>query len=95
MSERPDWPIGTDPDRGPPCRHCGRQPTLDGWLRSRGPWNWRGAGRPRDYCSNACRQAAYRYRIKNVTAEPTLDDLRLVQLRNSNEPPVTAARAKV
>ncbi|MFG2030519.1 hypothetical protein [Streptomyces sp. NPDC048825] len=42
----------------PKCRQCGRHYTLE---RARGPRMNEG-GRPRQYCSNACRQKAYRER---------------------------------
>jgi hypothetical protein len=42
----------------PKCRQCGGRYILE---RPRGPLNNEG-GRPRKYCSNACRQKAYRER---------------------------------
>jgi hypothetical protein len=36
---------------GPECRHCGVNVNLEA------------TGRPRSYCSDACRQAAYRSRL--------------------------------
>ncbi|MFE7214544.1 hypothetical protein ACFU93_32300 [Streptomyces sp. NPDC057611] len=42
----------------PECRQCGRRYTVE---RARDPWMNAG-GRPRQYCSNACRQKAYRDR---------------------------------
>ena len=55
---RPDWPIGSSLDRESPCVQCGRQPPRGHGYDYRG----RPKARWRDYCSNACRQAAYRER---------------------------------
>ena len=59
---RPDWPVGHDIKRGEPCHHCGRQPP-PGWGWRENYWGQiRCAWKFQDYCSNACRQAAYRER---------------------------------
>jgi predicted nucleic acid-binding Zn ribbon protein len=66
---RPDWPQGSDGERDSPCMWCARQPPR--WHR----YAWDAAGptharyRWRDYCSNACRQAAYRERKRRKRYE--------------------------
>ena len=65
---RPDWPIiesYDDPRNNGnfPCVMCHRQPPEH---NSWSPWNSRGGGRMREYCSSACRQQAYRERKKDA-----------------------------
>lgn len=65
---RPDWQViesYDDPKNNGqfPCVMCHRQPPNG---NSCSPWNPTGGGRERYYCSDACRQAAYRERKKEA-----------------------------